>query len=325
MHGNCSRSIGTGDVTYGELKGYMARVNALDYVSQEMGIDAAGASRKVQEAVELVKALRSGDGVSRGVIDRAAAVIRGDAPQAGTASEAEFRTRAARSPDRILFNADMIDLGIDVNNGNAHAMGRIAKGENIEVVSRSASDRIIERKRNVVQKLRDYYRTELMPAAQKAALAQHLDGVLPLLKHETEPLFLLGGDEITLSVPRVFEELGLVPSVVGKLQQLANARVAVTRTGATLDGARGHERAMKAAEAGHDMLKKYEQLARDLRQRASVTEDGIEMRVLADYFEGLYTGTSTEGELVVNSGASVATDLTANHIRAQVLLRKTQP
>jgi hypothetical protein len=108
---------------------------------------------------------------------------------------------------------------------------------------------------------------DILPDARRRAAERKLQYLLPSLEGEEKPLLLLGGDEITLSVPHAFEVLGLVPTIVNFLQTKANSRVAVTRTG-NVNGARGHERAMNAAETAHKILKSYEEIGRDLDLRS---------------------------------------------------------
>jgi hypothetical protein len=154
-----------------------------------------------------------------------------------------------------------------------------------------------------VKKLESYYRETFLPAAEHAIKVNRRDDLKGLVKDEREPLFLLGGDEITISIPRVFEQLGIVPGLVAHLQQEARSRVAVTRTGIALDGARGHERAMKAAEAGHDQLKGFEKVARDLNQnhRHLTGQKRLRAEQLENELNGLYTSTGDDGVIVVLS------------------------
>lgn len=282
------KTEGADDVaTLRELNTYMTRVNALDYVSHELGSDIVKTSKQVSDAVGLIKALESKQPLGKATYEQVAGVVRGSGPQAGTASESRFYDRAAGRKDRTVLNADIKDLGIDVIHGNARAMKKVAHGGDIDAVARGASDEIVEMKRKFVSNLEAYYRTELLPAVKQRAEARGRD-VSRLLQVEAEPLLLLGGDEITISLPREFEELGVVPALVAHLQKHARSRVSVTRTGATLDGARGHEQAMKASEAGHDVLKKYEELAahvRDVTKRRPGGQRDSD-RAVIEYFEG---------------------------------------
>jgi hypothetical protein len=195
-------------------------------------------------------------------------------------------------------------MNIDVTRGYARAMQRIAAGGDVDAESRSASDDIIEFKRRIISEFYGFYKTKVVPEA-RAAIAKYSQGGRQLiasdpehlLKAEAEPLLLLGADEITVSLPRAFEELGLVPMVVAQLQRIARSRVAVTRTGADTSGAAGHDAAMKGVDKLHDRLKEYERLARDLldvRNRLPEKEQAEAAR-FAEYFNGLYIATDDRG------------------------------
>jgi hypothetical protein len=157
-----------------------------------------------------------------------------------------------------------------------------------------------------VKAFQAFYAKELLPKAKELAKQQNRQDLLDVLANEAEPLMLLGGDEITISLPRAFAELNLVSEAVAKLTspEVANARVAVTRG----SGAEGHANAMKSAQGGQDLLKKdFEPLARDLRTKASTLapEQAAQAVTLADRIDRLYTEERDGKTLVIDASGMV--------------------
>ena len=216
-------------------------------------------------------------------------------PQAEAANEAQFYNRAAGLRRRVVLNADIKDMGLDLFEGYAATMNAVGRGKTTDLAaaSRSASDPVVTLRREAAREFTRFYRDELVPAARAQARARGRDDLLPILDAEIEPLMLLGGDELTASLHGAFDELGLVPRAVGKLTDpsVANARVAVTRSGAG-DGAAGHIDAMNRSQTGQDTLKKtFEPFARDLRDKATRlrAEKAAQARDLADRIDRMYT------------------------------------
>ena len=88
---------------------------------------------------------------------------------------------------------------------------------------------------------------------------------------------------------------------VTALQATARARVAVTRTGETASGARGHARAMEASEGAHSILKDYEKLARnlnDVKERLPLPEQA-EAKQLVAYLASLYSTSDDHGQVSI--------------------------
>ena len=120
---------------------------------------------------------------------------------------------------------DIKDLGVDVQAANALAMEKIAAGQSIDSVSLGASDDIVRFKQRARDTVTDFYTKELLPLAKQRAAERGIE--LHLSKDDMAgPLMLLGGDEITVSLPRVFEELGLVSNFVKMLQGEPQMRTA---------------------------------------------------------------------------------------------------
>jgi hypothetical protein len=202
-------------------------------------------------------------------------------------------------------------MGLDLFGGyekSVDAIGRNPKA-NVNAISRHASDGIVDFKRNAVKAFQAFYAKELLPKAKELAKLQNRQDLIEVLAKESEPLMLLGGDEITVSLPKAFAELNLVPEAVAKLTspEVANARVAVTHSGQG-NGAEGHAAAMKSAQGGQDLLKKdFEPLARDLRAKASklAPEQAAQASTLADRIERLYTEERDGKTLVIDATGTV--------------------
>jgi hypothetical protein len=187
-------NVGEQGTTLTELKRLIDRINALDYMTRYRSeqLDTAGVD--VKRAVELVHQLR--DLKATVTSDAAADVaktLEGDVARSGTASEAQFLNRAAKTKDRVVLNADIKDLGLDVAEGNLQAMEGIAGGKSVDAVSRGASDEIVRRKEIIVQKLTTYYEDELVPAAKLRIAETNRRDLMSALQSEAKPLLLLGG------------------------------------------------------------------------------------------------------------------------------------
>ncbi len=194
-----------------------------------------------------------------------------------------------------MLNADIKDMGLDLFETYAATMNAVGRGktENLAAASQAASDSVVDFKRRAVGEFMRFYREELVPQARELAKAEGRDDLLPIIEQETEPLVLLGGDEITVSLHGLFAELKIVKLAVAKLtdRQVANARVAVTHSGAG-DPATGHVGAMKRAQAGHDQLKDtFEPYARELVAKAKKIPEPLaaEARSLAGRISRMYT------------------------------------
>lgn len=285
---------------------YFKRVNALDYFAPYKGDEIELQGEKVKHARELLAALESDRHLSKEQSAEIEQLLAGSAAQSGTASEAQFYNKAAKLHDRIVLNADIKDMGVDLWKDYEKQMAGVAGGADVRQSSVSAADNIVEFKRNAREKFQDFYKTVLLPEAEKLAAGD--TAKLDALKGEQTPLLLLGGDELTISLPHVFEDLGLVDHIVAKLAEIANARVAVTHTGSG-DGAAGHKDAMKNADAGHSLLKKYEDLTRAVEdaRRSLPDEKKVQATTLADKLKGLYT-TDDNGKTTLRSPDGTSID-----------------
>lgn len=135
---------------------------------------------------------------------------------------------------------------------------------------------------------------------------------------------LLGGDEITVSLSGVFEELGLLPEIVAKLTdpKVANARVAVTKTGAG-DGMVEHDLAMQRGGGGQDILKKQvEPLSRSLAtaQKSLTGVKAQHAKALVDQMNGMYT-VEVAGENVLVDAKGEKVDFKAIEGQAKALIK----
>jgi hypothetical protein len=306
------------------LDDYMARINAADHMTSSLAREVTSDDARVTDAKKLLSTLESDQAIDAATASGVENELTRGTPQSGTANEAQFFARAGASQDRVVLNADIIDLGIDVINANAEAIGRIAGGDNIDTVSLGASDAVIEIKRDAVAEFEEYYE-QLLPKARALAVERGRPDLVAILDNEKSPLVLLGGDEVTVSLPRAFEELGLIPQIVTQLQNVARARVAVTHTGPTETGERGHDQAMEASESPHKLLKENEKLARTLEDVASRMPEGKRglAERLARTLAELYT-TDEGGQVVVRDREGKPVDLEKLHKRANRLIRRAK-
>ncbi len=283
------------ETTLKQLTLYFRRVNTFDYVKHFTGSEVAAQGKKVAEAAALVKELESDRAIGKEAVETIDKLLTGGIPQADAANEAQFYNRAARLGKRVVLNADIRDMGLDLFESYAGAMDEVGRGatQDLAAASREASDQVVDFKRQAVGEFTQFYRDELVPIARQRARERGREDLLRALDRETGPLMLLGGDEMTVSLHGLFDELGLVPLAVSKLTDatVANARVAVTHSGAG-DPAAGHVNAMKRAQGGHDQLKKsIEPYVRDLENKATELRapQAEEARSLAERIRRMYT------------------------------------
>ncbi|MEQ1737534.1 MAG: hypothetical protein ABL886_14160, partial [Rhodoglobus sp.] len=179
-----------------------------------------------------------------------------------------------------------------------------------------------EFKREAVKELKRFYISELLPRA-RAELTRRGDAEgLQALEQEAEPLILLGGDEITVSLHPLFDDLGLTTEIATKLNEAttANARVAITRTPAGTDARQGHMDAMAAAQSGHDLLKDLEGLARRVEAHAKkYTPPDRTGQAFAADLQSMYASEST-GTMVVRDRSGKAVDVDELRNRATAYL-----
>jgi hypothetical protein len=105
---------------------------------------------------------------------------------------------------------------------------------------------------------------------------------------------------------------GLVPTMVAELAKIATARVAVTNTRVG-DGAEGHKSAMKKADAGHGLLKKFEELGHILDDRIEDSH-GAGQRMLKkarDRIDALYTKEENGSTVLASSDGKAVSSLRA--------------
>ncbi len=293
-----------------EVKALMDRVNTLDYIVRFEGKDVGIYAADVKRTGDAAKKLRSGEPLDPATVAEVKRLLEGSHAQEGGGSEAKFYEGAAATTDRVVVNADIRDLGIDVVNANLKGMQQISEGQPVDAVSRGTSDPVVELRQTAIAAVKAYYVNELLPKAQRLAAERGVDlGLTP--SELREPLMLVGGDELTISVPRAFQELGLVNEFVAHVKTAARARVAVTRTG-TVSGAKGHADAMKHAEGAHTLLKEQEVIARELKLAlAAVPEGTPRYDALTDthlWFEALYTTADEQGVTTLRDQQGNAVD-----------------
>lgn len=310
--------------TLDRFREYLDHGQTLDVILRFDGTQVDAQGKTVAETADLVTRLRT-----RGAIDAATAraidtVLAGTlAPQEGAGSEAAFLLRAANDLDRVVLNADIKDLGVDVIQGNSKAIRQIAAGRDVDATARRAGEGIHKLKEDAVKQIRGYYTGTLIPAAEAKAAAQQMPLELSAADR-AGPNLLLGGDEITISLPRVFEQLGLVPGFVATVQSAARARVALAHTG-TVDGAKGHAEAMKTAESAHNMLKEAEQVSKDLGEASKRLDSEKKDRAdeLRVWFERLYTNSDEIGTTqLMDRNGKVVVDIEQRVADAKALLRE---
>ncbi len=311
-----------------DLGQYITRVNSFDYVKQFTGDEVGNQGAEVTETAALIKKLQSGEPIDHDTAQKIDQVLRGTngIAQQDAGSEAQYFAKAAKLQNRIVLNADIKDMGLDLFDGYAKTMDNVGSGKtsNLDAASASASDPIVEFKRHASEDFVRYYKTELMTKARKIATPRE-DGrvLLDALDLEAEPVLLLGGDEVTVSLGSVFEELGLVPEIVAKLTdpKVANARVAVTRTGAG-DGAAEHDLAMDRGNKGQGLLKKTaEPYARSLDTAAkSLSGDqAAQAHALVELLNGAYT-VEQDGQPILVDKTGTPLDWAAVKKRAAALI-----
>ena len=304
---------------------YFRRVNTFDYVKHFTGSEVAAQGKKVAEAAALVKELEGDRAIGREAVETIDKLLTGGIPQADAANEAQFYNRAARLGKRVVLNADIRDMGLDLFESYATKMEEVGRGatQDLAAASREASDQVVDFKRRAVGEFTQFYRDELVPIARHQARERGREDLLRALDRETGPLMLLGGDEITVSLHGLFEELGIVPLAVSKLTdvKVANARVAVTHSGAG-DPATGHVDAMKRAQGGHDQLKKsIEPYVHDLESKARTlaAPQAEEVWALAQRIKRMYTD-EVKGVVKLLDSDGKEVDLRALRKQVRVLL-----
>jgi hypothetical protein len=312
--------------TLDELKQYITRVNSFDYVKHFTGDEVRTQGAAVEETRALIKKLEGKESIDPDTVAKIDKILSGGIPQAGAASEAQFYNRAAKLSKRTVLNADIKDMGLDLFDGYARTMDAVGRGraQNLDRASASASDGIVEYKRKAADEFARYYKDELLPKARENAKQLDRQDLVSALASEGEPTMLLGGDEITVSLSGAFEELGLLPEAVAKLTnpEVANARVAVTHTGAG-DGMAEHDLAMQRASGGQDILKKrIEPLARKLDTAAKSLSgpDAATAKDLVAKMNGMYT-VEQQGKDVVVDATGQPIDVEVVEVQAKKLIK----
>ena len=320
--------------TLATLKQYYAHINAFDVYKLFSGAGTAQVRHRAQGARELLARLQStqpvGTDTANAVRDLlTVATGGGRASQAGEASESVFYNRSRTLNRRVLVNADIRDLGLDLLHGLGGAMRRVARlrkptPDGIFQASNSATDAILAFKERGMGHLEAKY-AELHTRALTSARTRGDHKLAEELSKESEPLLLLGGDEITLSLHPAMAPH--VPELVQTLTNHARSRVAITRAVAARPTDRGrveaHQQALKGAERGHELLKKFEAAERELGRLADELPRGMRKRAAVKRIAGLrlgelYTDLDAHGRTVLRRTSEPATALEVAEVRTQV-------
>ncbi|PTL78082.1 DUF4157 domain-containing protein [Vitiosangium sp. GDMCC 1.1324] len=271
------------------IKKYMNHINAFDFFkgfTSKESVDVLPG--RMKQAQALADALRENRPVDPAQVQ---AMLEQDVtgqivPQMGTASEAAFYNRARTSSERILINADIIDLGLDALMTYTRQMEAVSaknlKGEELFRASKEATDALIEFKRRAsdeVQKIHEQFRQRAIADLEKKPnRTPEEDAVLKQLRQETNALMLLGGDEITLSLHPALQSY--IPELVQAVARACRGRVAVTQARTAPEKAgdeaarvEAHQKAMKAADPAANVLKGFEVELRKLNQMVGQVED----------------------------------------------------
>ena len=271
------------------IRKYMDHINAFDYIKGFTSQEGAQLlPARMQRAQALLEALRSGKVVDPAQVQAMMTQdVRGQVlPQMGTASEVAFYARAGASADRILLNADIIDLGLDAMMAYAKSMHAVSagklSGQALYDASNSVTDPLLTFRKSAISRISIAYEAhrqkaitalEKLPqrdAAQQAALDQ--------LRKEADPLLLLGGDEITLSLHPAMQSQ--VAELVAEVAQASRGRVAVTRAltepakaGDQAARVEAHKKAMSEADPAANVLKSFEIALRKLKHMVGQVTD----------------------------------------------------
>lgn len=256
---------------------YIDHINAFDYFKGYKGDEMEAVDDGIASARAAVEALRDGAGDADTVRAVLHTAVQGGplVAEQGTASEAMFFNRTRDVDDRIIFNMDIIDLGLDGMLGYSDTMHRVATSDDpgamLDDASLSANNGLIDFKRQAFGQVRVEYQRflrRLIDDAIHEALFDSTDPLVVALEAEMEPLMLLGGDELTISVHAAFRPL--VPEMVARFAEVSRSRVAITEarngawTGKQAKNAASHQRAMQDGDPAAGELKTYEVLHRKL-------------------------------------------------------------
>jgi hypothetical protein len=258
---------------------YMHHVNSFDYLKEFTGREAGAIGQRIEQALPIVAALRNGASVNPATVEsllHTHPATGAEDAQADTASAALFYDTARQRRDRIVVRADIRGLGVNLAQDYAATMQRAAQpGADLDQLALGANDGVVDFKRRAVARVRALY-VGLHPTVVAAARARGDVQTASDVDLELEPLLLLGGDEITLSLHASFEDM--VPQFVQAMQDpdLPRARVGISHTqdpaGAT-DSRDAHIVAFGQADRVQSRVKHYEDRHRNLLQLVAAIED----------------------------------------------------
>jgi hypothetical protein len=282
--------------TFALFRQYMHHINAFDYLKEFTGREAGAIEQRINEALPIVEALRNGASVDPATVSSLLhdhPSTGAEDPQADTASAALFYESARQRRDRIVVRGDIRGLGVTLAQDYAATMQRAAQpGADLDDLALRANDGVVEFKRRAVAQLRAIYH-RLQPQVVAAARTRGDEQTARDVDLELEPLFLLGGDEITISLHASFDDL--VPQFVAALQdpEGARARVGISRTqdaaGAT-DSRDSHIVAFGQADKTQSRVKHYEDRHRHLLQLVANIADPARREQGQQRVDGLRLG-----------------------------------
>ncbi len=287
---------------------YYDHINAFDFMKGFTADKIDQAEKHVALAMQVIAALDGGQPVSEEDMKK---LLENDATgeekqsKDKAPSERVFYDTSRRLQNRLILNADIKDMGNNLMRGYAAQQRTVAeRGEQaVGDATLSAEDRTVRFKQTALKAL-DARHDEILEAAIANAGA---DEVLrgQLQDERTRGLlFLLGGDEITISLHRALEQH--LPMFAALLAQtdVANARVSIMRTGeGSPDGDAGTPGSLKHAmdaTVGLKTLKGYEEDLRQLmrgveRITGSGHKDEAEARIQALGLANLYVDVMVAG------------------------------
>jgi hypothetical protein len=265
--------------TFALFRQYMHHINAFDYLKDFTGREAGAIEQRINEALPIVAALRNGASVDPATVTSLLhdhPSTGAEDPQSDTASAALFYDTARQRRDRIVVRADIRGLGVTLAQDYAATMQRAARpGADLDQLALDANNGVVEFKRRAVAQLRAVYH-RLQPQVVAAARTRGDEQTARDVDLELEPLFLLGGDEITISLHASFDDL--VPQFVAAMQdpEGARARVGISRTAdapGSTDSRDSHIVAFTQADKTQSRVKHYEDRHRTLLQLVAAIGD----------------------------------------------------
>jgi hypothetical protein len=297
------------DRTMAELfQRYYDHINAFDFMKGFTADKFDQAEQHVALAMQVIAALDGGQPVSdkdmKKLLERDAT---GEEKQSKdkAPSERAFYDESRKLEKRLILNADIKDMGNNLMRGYAAQQRTVAeRGEQaVGDATLSAEDKIVRFKQTALKALDARHDEILEGAIADAGADEVLRGQLED-ERTRGLLFLLGGDEITISLhPALEQHLPMFAALLAQTD-VANARVSIMRTGeGSQDGDAGTPGSLKHAmdaTVGLKTLKGYEEELRQLmrgveRIAGSGNKDEAEAQIQALGLANLYVDVMVAG------------------------------